>query len=168
MNPSPIPSPTLSLYEGLLVGLAKAEVEFVVVGGVAVILNGFVRVTQDLNILVSNHPLNIERLPGYLIGWGEGWARELKPEEFVAEEGSIRISEDFVLDVFALMRGHELGEFFPRARSFETQGVRIRFLSPGDLIEPKRHSFRDKDRLDVLAMQEILRREAEAEPATLA
>ncbi len=162
MNPSPNPDQTLSQYEGLLVGLTRAEVDFAVVGGVAVILNGYARVTQDLDILVSNYPENIKRLLGYLVLWGEGWARELRPEEFVAQEGSIRISEDFDLDVFTLMRGHTLGDFSSRARSFETQGVHIRFLAPSDLIELKRHSFRDKDQLDVLALREILQREAAA------
>ena len=34
-------------YERLLENLARAEVNFIVVGGVAVALNGFVRTTED-------------------------------------------------------------------------------------------------------------------------
>ena len=162
MNPSPNPDQTLSQYEGLLVGLSRAEFEFALVGGVAVILNGYARVTQDLAILVAKYPENIQRLLGYLIHWGEGWAREIQPQEFVAQEGSIRISEDFDLDVLTLMRGHAWEDFISRASSFETQGVRIHFLAPADLIELKRHSFRDKDQLDVLALREILHREVAA------
>lgn len=160
MNPSAAAKEPISQFEGLLVGLARAGVDFAVVGGVAVILNGYPRLTQDVDILVEDSPANIRRLLAYLVTWGEGWARELRPEEFVPQEGAIRISEDFDLDVFTRMRGHSWPDFAPRLRHFETQGVRIRYLSPADLVELKKPSWREKDRLDVLALGEILRRES--------
>jgi hypothetical protein len=40
---------------------------------------------------------------------------------------------------------------------------RIAYLNPSQLIELKSGSWRDKDRLDVAAMTEILRREASGE-----
>ena len=45
------------------------------------------------------------------------------------------------------------------ARFLETGGVRIPYLAPEDLIFLKQDSWRDKDKLDVQAMQEILERE---------
>lgn len=163
MNPSPEANETVSRFEKLLVGLARAGVDFAVVGGVAVILNGYPRVTQDLDLIVDETPENIRRLLGYLATWGEGWAKELKPEEFVAQEGSIRITEDFELDLFTRMRSHSLRDFAPRLRMFEAQGMQIRYLAPEDLVRLKSGSWRDKDRLDVAALQEILRREAAGE-----
>jgi hypothetical protein len=44
--------------------------------------------------------------------------------------------------------------------------VRIAYLHPDQLIELKKDSWRDKDRLDVLALREILRREAAGEIAS--
>ena len=95
-----------------------------------------------------------------LEGWGEGWARELKPEEFVPQEGSIRVMEDFDLDIFTRMRGKSLEDFRPRLRYLDASGVRIPYLSPIDLIFLKENSWRDKDKLDVLAMKEIVARES--------
>ena len=40
--------------------------------------------------------------------------------------------------------------------------MRIPYISPQDLIYLKQDSWRDKDKLDVLAMQEIVRRESQA------
>lgn len=151
----------ISRFEKLLAELARAEVDFCVVGGLAVILSGYVRLTEDADIIVSERSENIRRLLEVLQRWGEGWARELKPEEFVAQEGSIRVSEEFDLDIFTRMRGKSIEDFRPRMRSFETHGVRISYLSPDDLIDLKSGSWRDKDKLDVLAMQEVLRRERE-------
>lgn len=40
-------------FESLLFKLSRAGVEYLVAGGVAVCLNGYVRTTQDLNLLVG-------------------------------------------------------------------------------------------------------------------
>jgi len=53
-----------------------------------------------------------------------------------------------------------LDAFRPRLRHWETSGVRIPCRSPSDLIFLKQVSWRDKDKLDVLAMQEIVARES--------
>jgi hypothetical protein len=90
----------------------------------------------------------------------------LKPEEFIAQEGSIRVMEDFDLDIFTRMRGWSLEDFRPRLSFLETQGVRIPYISPQDLIYLKQNSRRDKDKLDVQAMQEIIRRESQARGQT--
>jgi len=151
----------ISRFENLLVELARAEVDFCVVGGLAVILSGYVRITEDADILVSDRPDNIRRLLDVLVRWGEGWARELKPEEFVPQEGSIRVTEEFDLDIFTRMRGKSIDDFRPRLRAYEREGARISYLAPEDLIFLKGGSWRDKDKLDVLAMQEVLQRERE-------
>ena len=150
---------TLSRFEKLLVALAARDVDFCVVGGLAVILNGHVRLTEDVDVLVSEAPDNIQRLLEVLRGWGEGWARELQPEEFVVQEGAIRVQEEFDLDIFTRMRGRSIEDFRPRFRYFVTGGKRIAYLSPADLILLKQGSFRDKDQQDTLAMHEALRRE---------
>jgi len=156
------PSETISQFEKLLAGLVRAGIDFAVVGGVAVILNGYHRQTKDTDILVGTSPENIRRLLAYLSTWGEGWSRELKPEEFVPQEGSIRVMEEFDLDIFTQMRGNSLDDFRPKLRFLQSGEVRIPYLHPEQLILLKQSSWRDKDRLDVQAMQEILRREAEA------
>lgn len=147
-------------FEKLLAELAQSGVDFAVVGGIAISLNGYVRATDDADIIVAETPDNIRRVLKCLEGWGEGWARELKEEDFVPQEGSIRVMEDFDLDIFTRMRGKSLDDFRPRLRYLETSGVRIPYISPQDLIYLKQGSWRDKDKLDVLAMQEIIAREA--------
>lgn len=149
----------ISRFERLLAALARSDVDFCVVGGLAVILNGYVRVTEDVDILVNPEPANLERMLTVLRQWGEGWARELSVEDFPAQEGSIRISEqEFDLDIFVQMRGHTLAEFRPDLRVFATAGARIPYLAPQSLLLLKQDSWRDKDRLDVCALREIIQR----------
>ena len=87
MEPSPEPRETISHFEKLLAALVTSRVDFAVVGGLAVIFNGYPRLTLDADILVDDRLDNLRRLLDCLAGWGEGWARELKPEDFAAEEG---------------------------------------------------------------------------------
>jgi hypothetical protein len=134
-----------------LAALAADRVDFAVVGGLAVIFNGYPRLTLDVDILVHVAPENLRKLLDCLAGWGEGWARELKPEDFVSQEGAIRVIEEFDLDIFTRMSGKSLEDFRPRLRYLETGGVRIPYLSPADLVFLKQDSWRDKDRLQPVA-----------------
>jgi hypothetical protein len=154
------PNENFFRFGSLLVALARAGVDFATVGGVAVSLNGFVRATEDVDILANNSPENLHKLLDCLKNWGEGWARELKIEDFTIEEGSIRVIEDFDLDIFVKMRGKTLNDFRPTLRFFESEGVRIAYLSPEDLIFLKGGSWREKDQIDVAAMKEIIARES--------
>jgi hypothetical protein len=148
-------------FEKLLAALVTDGVDFATVGGVAVTMNGYVRATEDAAIIVCDSPENLRKLLQCLEKWGEGFARELKIDDFTVQEGSIRVVEDFILDIFTQMRGKSLDDFRPRLRYLETGGVRIPYLSPADLIFLKRDSWRDKDKLDVQAMKEILARETQ-------
>ena len=156
---SPEPPETPSQYERLLAGLARNRVDFAVVGGLAVILNGYARLTLDADILVDDHPENIARLINYLASWGQSSASQLALADFPPEEGSIRVTEDFPLDIFTRMRGKTLADFKPRLRYFKSDDVRIPYLSPEDLIWLKQQSWREKDQMDVFALTEIVAQE---------
>ena len=157
------PNENFSRFGSLLVELARAGIDFAAVGGVAISLNGFIRATDDVDILVKNSPDNLRKLLACLKNWGEGWARELRVEDFLIEEGSVRVIENFDLDIFVKMRGRTLDDFRPNLRHFESDGVQISYLSPADLIFLKEGSWREKDQLDVSAMRDILTRETKRE-----
>jgi hypothetical protein len=152
------PAPeNFSQFEKLLVDLARSGIDFAVVGGVAVSLNGFVRATDDLDILISDAPENVRQLLDVLVLWGEGFARELKVEDFIPQEGSIRVMEEFDLDIFTRMRGKSLEDFRPRLRYLEINATRIPYLAPEDLIFLKQTSWREKDQIDVSTLKRLLK-----------
>ncbi|MGZ8899792.1 MAG: nucleotidyltransferase [Limisphaerales bacterium] len=158
---SPESRESITRFGKLLAELARSGVDFAVVGGLAVIFNGYDRLTLDADILVSLKAENIQKLLQRLGQWGEGFARELKVEDFVSQEGSIRVIEEFELDIFTQMQGKTLEDFRPRLRQLRIEDVSISYISPEDLIALKKDSWRDKDKLDVAAMAEILKREGE-------
>lgn len=159
MDHSPKSRGTISRYEKLLADLAADRIDFAVVGGLAVIFNGYPRLPLEAAILVADTPENLQGLLDSLKGWGEGWARELKPQDFAALEGAVRVMEEFDLDIFTRLNGRSLDDFRPRLRHLEAGEVRIPYLAPEDLIFLKEGSWREKDQFDVAAMREIIVRE---------
>ena len=149
----------ISPFEKLLADLTASGIDYAVVGGVAVIANGYVRLTEDLDILVADSPENLVKLIETLARFGEGFARELTPKDFPRQEGSIRIMEEFDLDIFTMMRGRILEDFRPHLRRCELITCSFLHLAPEQLVQLKQGSWREKDQLDVLAMKEILQRE---------
>jgi predicted nucleotidyltransferase len=144
-------------YEKLLESLARAEVKFIIVGGVAVALNGFVRTTDDVDILIERSSGNVARLLEALSSFGEGCARELSFADFDEAEGAVRVIEDFPLDIFTLMRGHSYPDLIGSVRQTVIRGATIDFLNAEGLIRLKQHSDRDKDQIDIVALRKRTR-----------
>ena len=151
-------------FEKLLVRLARAEVRFVVVDGIAVSLQGYVRLTEDVDILIDCEKGNVLRLLDSLADYGEGFAREFSLEDFEPLEGALRLIEETEgcqLDIFTVMAGKSYLDLAEDAEVFEVQGLEILYASKKSLIELKRNTVREKDKLDVQALRNL----AEDEPA---
>jgi hypothetical protein len=142
-------------YEKLLAKLARAEVKSMIVGGVAVALNGFVRTTEDVGILIESSADNVTRLVEALGNFGEGHARELSPTDFTHSEGAIRIIEEFPLDVFTIMRGRHYADLIGSTKSTRIDDVNVQYLNAKALIALKSDSQRDQDRIDVSALRSL-------------
>ena len=140
--------------------LLDRDVEFLVIGGVACALNGFVRATEDVDILVDTSEANVSRLLAALESWGDGFARELSQSDFEPLPGAVRLVEDFPLDIFTVVAGKRFADYAGRAR--RSPGG-IRYLAPRDLIETKQGTRRERDQIDILALQRLLADEDEAD-----
>lgn len=145
-------------FEKLLALLAEREVRFVVVGGIAVALQGYVRLTEDVDLLLDDSRENIGRLLKTLATYGEGFARELSVDDFDDSEGAIRLVEEAELcqmDLFTRMSGRRYSDVLQDADTLTLRGHSIRYASKASLIRWKETSMREKDRLDVLALRRL-------------
>ena len=145
-------------FADALAVLAKREVEFMVVGGLAVARAGYARITEDLDLLVEASESNLSTLIDVLCTFGEGAAAELTPADFPLEEGCVRIVEDFPIDIFTLMSARTYADLEPLSVPHEVEGEVVRFLSAEGLIQLKADSLRPKDQLDVQVLRDILSR----------
>ena len=129
---------------------------FAAVGGIACVLHGHVRATEDVDILIDAAPDNVERLLQVLRSWGHGWARELSAADFPVEPGAVRIIEDFPLDVFTEMSGLTWPTAEPHVSWWRSGELAVPHLDLTALIATKAHSVRPKDQEDVRVLRRLL------------
>ncbi len=146
-------NPTLNPFEKLLVGLAEANVEFITVGGMACVMNGYVRATEDVDILINKTSINIKKLLSFLSQYGEGFGAELTEADFNDEEGAIRVIEEFPIDIFVVMGGRHYEDLRKYVEIIRIHEHPISFLNPEGLVLLKSNSVREKDRIDVLHLR---------------
>ncbi len=139
-------------FEELLLLLSTGGVKFIVVGGVACALNDFVRATEDLDILIESSKENINKMLGILQKWGEGYAKELTLSDFPISPGAVRVIEYFPLNIFTVLNEKTYDELLSKTKKTK-QG--IVYLSREALIEIKRNSFSEKDKIDALELEKI-------------
>jgi hypothetical protein len=146
-------------FEKLLVLLAEAGVRSIIVGGIAVTLQGYVRLTEDVDLLLDSSPQNLRLLLDTLAGYGEGFARELTLDDFTDDEGAIRIveeTEQCQIDLFTRMSGRSYSDVIHDADHFQLRGFDIRYASKRSLIGWKEKSVREKDQLDAHALRRLI------------
>jgi hypothetical protein len=142
-------------------GLQARGVRYILVGGHAVRLNGIVRATEDVDILVPFDTGNGQRLIEALSFLAS--ARDIDPAWFSREANepdieNIRIADRILVDILFAVNGETYESLQPHVRIIELEGVSIPVLDIDGLLKAKT-DYREKDALDK-AMLRRLRDEA--------
>ena len=137
-----------SNYLDMLKCLNKAGVDYIMVGGWAVNLHGYVRATIDLDIWILADRENARKVYAALGEFGAPLG-EVKPEDF-AQDGTIfQIGvAPCRIDVINKIDGVKYAEASSRAIEKTIEGVPVRIISLEDLIANKRATGRTKDLAD--------------------
>ncbi len=147
----------------MLQGLVEADVEFVVIGGVAARAHGSPRITEDLDICYSTATGNLDRLAELLAAWN-AYPRGVEPGlPFIVDRRTLTTNpiltlttDEGALDLFDVVEG--VGDFTAARRSsIDVDGGDVSFLAldlPG-LVKAKKAAGRPKD-LDQLPELEAL------------
>ena len=131
------------------------DVEYVLVGGFAVNYYGYVRTTQDINLLVFPSPDNSGRIMAALADFGFGSAG-IPQSLFEQEGGAVHLgTEPNRIDLLTSLRGVMNQAVFEAAQQIELEGVAVKIISLRHLVEAKRNSDRARDRADVEELLKI-------------
>jgi len=103
----------------LLSRFREEGVEYVLVGGQAVRLNGYVRATEDVDVLIARSRANGEKVVRALDFLPS--AAELDPARFEPgeEAGSIRVADDLLVDLLFAANGETCESVQPFVREVE-------------------------------------------------
>ena len=135
--------------------LNEESARYLVIGGIACILHGYVRATTDVDILVERSAENIRRVLDALSAVGYGFAKEFTVEDILAKPITI-IGDDPAVDIFQVAWSVKYDQAVDRSSVVEVDGVRIPLIGLDDLIATKR-TGRPLDTADVEALEEIRR-----------
>lgn len=139
----------------LLRRFAEEGVQYVLVGGHAVRLNGFVRSTEDIDILLPSSIDNgrkVIRALDFLRS-----SAELDPTWFEvnpAAPDNIRVSDELLVDLLFAANGQTFESLQPHVRQITVEGVPIATLDIDGLLKTKT-DYRDKDRIDKAALMRL-------------
>lgn len=144
--------------------LAEHGIDYVVIGGFAVIAHGVVRATKDLDICPSPEPTNLRRLSELLrdldarqVGAGD-FEEEMPYDPTRAEDlglgGNFRLSTaagelDIMQWVSGIDADHAYATLASRATEIELDDVAITVCSLSDLLAMKRAAGRPQDQQDL-------------------
>ncbi len=138
-------------------GLQAQGVRYILVGGHAVRLNGIVRATEDVDILVPFDVANGARLIEGL-SFLES-ARDIDPVWFSREANepdleNIRVADRIVIDILFAVNGETFESLQPHVRLVELEGVAIPVLDIDGLLKAKT-DYREKDVLDKAMLRRL-------------
>lgn len=148
----------------ILEGLIKADVKFILVGGLAAVVQGAPVTTMDVDILHNRSPENIAKLFEFLKSIAAIYRRpddkviEPKEEDFF-EMGHVLFTTRLgPLDVLAVIEeGKTYEDLLEHTVEIEFRGHTIRVLDLKMLIELKRTSKDPKDKQRLPVLEETLR-----------
>lgn len=165
--------PALALFEPVFDALERHGVRYVVVGGVAVVLHGFARLTGDVDLAVDLRSDEARRAVDALLGIGlrprlpvdpydfadptvrAGWVRDkgMRVFTFIDPSNPMLLVDCFAEDVLPF------DALWDRSEIMAIGATTVRVASIPDLIALKRRAGRPQDARDIEALEGILRRQ---------
>ncbi len=148
----------------ILEGLIKANVKFILVGGLAAVVQGAPVTTMDVDIVHDRSPENIAKLFAFLKSIAAIYRRpddkviEPKVEDFLGMGHALFTTRLGPLDVLAVIEeGKTYEDLLKHSVEIEFRGHTIRVLDLKMLIELKKTSKDPKDKQRLPVLEETLR-----------
>lgn len=138
-----------------LKALNECEVEYILVGGYAVILHGYNRTTGDLDVWVKPTDSNYSKLMNSFLKFG-------LPIIAISKESFLNTTDFDVftfgrspvsIDIMTKVKGLDFDPVMKDSIDYETDGIRIKVVSYKELIKSKTASGRYKDMDDILHLK---------------
>jgi len=138
-------------FREFIQALNENNVEYILVGGYAVILHGYRRVTGDLDIWVNRTKENYSNLVKAFSQFGLP-VFDMTEDKFMDVDAADVFSfgkAPVSIDILTKLKGVEFKEAFFHAIQFDENGLMIRFIHLNNLIEAKKAAGRYKDLDDI-------------------
>jgi predicted nucleotidyltransferase len=135
--------------------LNREKVKYAIIGGCAVVLHGYFRTTNDIDLLVDSSSENIMRLKKALHDlWSSEDVFEIGDDD-IEQYAVVRFapeSEDIAIDLIGKIGKITFEVAIENIEELEIEGVKVPLCGLSTLIETKR-GIRPKDKEDLLFLK---------------
>lgn len=135
-------------FQDFIESLNKAGVEYILVGGYAVILHGYIRSTADMDIWVNKTPENYLKLVHAFTTFGSPIFSE---KDFLSNEFDVWGigKEPNRIEVLSDVKGVQFSEAYSLCKTFTQNGIEIKYIHLNHLLKAKEAAGRFKDKNDI-------------------
>jgi hypothetical protein len=159
------------IYEEIFRALNAKKVNYVVVGGVGLVLHGVVRLTADLDLIVRLETKNLTKFISVIKGLGYRPKAPVKAEEFIDNEKRERWRKEKGMQVFSFYHPKKPAALLAilvnepidyealeeEKEVIQAGSIKIPVVSRRHLIELKKISGRPQDIADINALKEVMK-----------
>lgn len=142
----------------VVASLVRHGVEFMIVGGFAVIYHGHMRATKDLDIFIRRSKENAEKTIAALSAVGFSFP-ELTARIFTEGKGVLLGEEPMRVDIISELSGVRFEDAWQRRKQDYYGNETVAYIGLDDLIQNKRAARREQDLADVAQLENIRERE---------
>ena len=153
------------MTESLLLALVSADVEFVLIGGMAAVAQGVPYTTHDVDVVHRRTPENVARLMAFLLKhdaiYRAQFGRRIVPKpEHLAGPGTVLTQTDIgQLDMLGTIAdGRDFDALLPLSITLEIEGRTLRVLALSEIVAIKRISADSKDKAQLPVLEATLAR----------
>jgi hypothetical protein len=142
-------------FKELFEFLNAHKVEYLLLGGYAVIAYGYVRNTSDIDVVISDGEENAGRLMKALADFGFG-ETELRADLFTEPDSVVRMGvEPIKIEILNYLKGVDFSDAYSRRKSVRVEDICIDLIALPDLLANKRAVGRPKDLVDAGELEKL-------------
>jgi len=141
-------------FQDFITSLNKNHVKYILVGGYAVILHGYIRSTADMDIWVRKSKENFQKLSRALFEFG---APSIPENEFFGTGLDVWSfgREPNMIEIMNQIKGLDFDLAYENSLILNQDKLQIRYLHLNDLLEAKKAVGRFKDLNDLEQLKKI-------------
>lgn len=128
--------------------------EYIVVGGMAIIHHGYLRTTEDIDLLINSSSDNLNRIKKALAFLPDKAIEEVS-EDDLNNYSVIRVADEIVIDLMQQTGGINYDKAKSGIVKIKIEDVEIPFAGL-ELLWKMKQTSREKDKLDLLFIREQL------------
>jgi hypothetical protein len=132
----------------IISALNENNAEYVLIGGYALHAHGYVRATEDIDIMIPSDQENGKRIINALSILSDNEAQNL-PLEWFDEDETIRLADEIVIDLIFKVCGETYKSLYKHKQIANIGEIKIPVLDYEGLVKTKKFSIRQKDKSDI-------------------